>query len=341
MASAATITSLVARSVIRAAELEGLNAAPLYGVIGLEGPNAALADVHIDIERYFALWEQVMRASGAPSFPVRAALAADIEENEVFGFLAMSCQTLGEAFAKTARYRDLYNLGARWEMEHDGARLRLLFYPWPGDKSRVGVRAAIEYGVAHMFRTGNQLSGTALRAQAVRFAHAAPERLSAHAELFGVTPTYGALQNEIVLDAGILGLPVQSFNSKLRAYFEEQCSQLVSKFATDTPLAVRVQKELMAAMDGGDSSMDAVSRRLGMSGRSLQRRLAEEECRFDALLDDVRSEFAKRYLAKGTVSASEIAFLIGFQSPTAFFRAFKRWTGGTPGSYQRGATESL
>jgi AraC-like DNA-binding protein len=70
-----------------------------------------------------------------------------------------------------------------------------------------------------------------------------------------------------------------------------------------------------------------------MSGRSLQRRLAEEDRRFDVLLDEVRSEFAKRYLAKGTVSASEVAFLIGFQSPTAFFRAFKRWTGATPGNF--------
>ncbi len=121
-----------------------------------------------------------------------------------------------------------------------------------------------------MFRTGNQLSGETLSAQAVRFVHAAPARFSAHAELFGVTPIFGARQNELVLEAAILGLPVTTFNSKLRDYFEEQCGQLAARFAADAPLAQRVQQELMAAMDGGDPSMDAISRRLGMSGRSLQ-----------------------------------------------------------------------
>jgi hypothetical protein len=252
MAAASTITSLVARSVIRAAEAEGLASAPLYRALGLAGPHAALADVHVDIARYYELWAALMKATGDPSLPIRAALASDIEENEVFGFLAMSCETLGEAFAKTTRYRDLYNIGARWELEPDGAHLRLLFYPWPGNKAEAGVRAAIEYAVAHMLRTGHQLSGKPLRAHAVRFAHAAPERITAHTELFGASPVFGALHNELVIEASVFALPVASFNSRLRAYFEEQCSQLASKFSAETPLAARVQKELIAAMDGGD-----------------------------------------------------------------------------------------
>lgn len=339
MPTGATITSLVPRSVIRAAAAEGLSTSPLFQVVGFGAQTGANSDLHVEIERYYELWDRIMSASGDPSFPVRAALASDIEENEVFGFLAMSCQTLAEAFAKTARYRDLYNIGARWEMEPDGAHVRLIFYPWPGDRTRLGVRAAIEYGMAHMFRTGNQLSGLTLRAHAVRIAHSAPARWTAHAELFGVEPVFGALDNELVLDSAILGIPVTSFNSGLRAYFEQQCKELAARFSAETPLAARVHKELIAAMDGGDPSIASISKRLGMSGRSLQRRLAEEDRRFDALLDDVRQEFAKRYLSKGTVSASEIAFLVGFQSPTAFFRAFKRWTGGTPGNYQRAAVQ--
>jgi len=340
VAAAATITGLVPRAVIRDAATEGLNPAPLFALIGLDQHVDAASDQHVDVERYYALWDRIMSDLGDPGFPVRAAIASGIEDNEVFGFLAMSCQTLGEAFAKTARYRELYNIGARWEVEPDGATLRLLFYPWPGDMARSGVRAAVEYAVAHMFRTGNQLTGKSLQAIAVRFVHAAPARTTAHAELFGVTPVFAAQQNELIIDAGILGLPITSFNSKLRDYFEQQCMELAGRFKIDAPLAVRVQRELMTAMDGGEPSMDAISKRLGMSGRSLQRRLAEEDTRFDALLDDVRHEFAKRYLAKGNVSASEVAFLIGFQSPTAFFRAFKRWTGDTPGNYQRLASGS-
>jgi AraC-like DNA-binding protein len=333
-----TITSLVPRALVREARLLGMDPVPLLAAAGLGTESAADADVHIDIDRYHQLWDLVMTMVGDPGFPIRAGSAFRIEDNEVFGFLAMSCETLGEAFARTARYRDLYNTGARWELQPDGPRVRLIWYPWPGDRRRVGVRAAIEFGLADMVSAGSQLSGTQIRPVEVRLAHAAPPDTSAHRQLFGREPRYDMPLDELVLDAAVLALPVASFNSRLREYFDEQCKQLAPRFATDAPIASQVRRELIAAMDGGDPSMSSVARRLGMSGRSLHRRLAEERSGFDSLLDDVRHEFAKRYLAQGSVSASEVAYLIGFQSPTAFFRAFKRWTGDTPRSFQRSSS---
>jgi len=75
-----------------------------------------------------------------------------------------------------------------------------------------------------------------------------------------------------------------------------------------------------------------------MGPRSLQRRLTEEGTRDNDVLSDIRAEFAKRYLARGTISASEVAYLIGFTEPSAFFKAFKRWTGTTPRECQLGVT---
>ncbi len=330
-----TITGLVARALVREAGLRGMDPAPLLAVAGLDGKSTGAADVHIDIDRYHQLWERIMVAIDDPGFPIRAGAAFRIEDNDVFGFMAMSCETLGEAFAQTARYRALYNTGARWELQPDGPRVRLIWYPWPSDRGCVGVRAAIEFGLADMVSAGSQLSGTTLRPVDIRIAHSAPADTTAHRQLFGAEPTFDATLDEIVLDASVLALPVASFNSSLRGYFDEQCRQLAEQFAADPPVASQVRRALIAAMDGGDPSMASVARRLGMSGRSLQRRLAEERSGFDVVLDDVRQEFAKRYLAQGTVSASEVAYLVGFQSPTAFFRAFKRWTGMTPGDFQQ------
>jgi len=80
----------------------------------------------------------------------------------------------------------------------------------------------------------------------------------------------------------------KSFNSRLRDYFDLQCRELATRFGSDAPVTARVRQDLVAAMDGGDPSMDSVARRLGMSGRSLQRHLAEEQGQFNNLLDDVR-----------------------------------------------------
>jgi AraC-like DNA-binding protein len=82
--------------------------------------------------------------------------------------------------------------------------------------------------------------------------------------------------------------------------------------------------------DEAGCSLAAVSTSLHMSERSLQRRLADEGVTFDALLDELRRELALRYLADEKVAIAEIAYLLGYSEPSAFHRAFKRWTGTTP-----------
>jgi AraC-like DNA-binding protein len=82
-------------------------------------------------------------------------------------------------------------------------------------------------------------------------------------------------------------------------------------------------------MDGGDVSIEAIAKKLATSSRTL-RRLAEERSSYNDVLAEVRIDVAKRYLSRGTMSASEVAYLVGFTEPPAFFKAFKRWTGMTP-----------
>jgi AraC-like DNA-binding protein len=330
VSEAATITSLVPYAVIRIAEQSGLDARALFEAAGLLPDRPPPGDTHLDVERYYQMWERILTGLADPGFPVRAGSSFRIEDNELFGFLAMSCESLGEAFARTARYRVLYNQGARWELQQETQATRLIWYPWPGDRRRAGVRAAIEFGLVDMCSAARQLARTEIRPLEVNIAHPPPQDRGPLVRFFGVEPRFEARLDELVFAPDVLATPIGSFNSRLRDYFDQQCRELATHFATDAPVTARVRKDLMTAMDGGDPSMEAVARRLAMSGRSLQRRLAEENSRFNDLLDDVREEFAKRYLARGTVSASEVAYLVGFQSPTAFFRAFKRWTGQTP-----------
>jgi AraC-like DNA-binding protein len=74
-----------------------------------------------------------------------------------------------------------------------------------------------------------------------------------------------------------------------------------------------------------------------MSPRTLQRRLHEENTSHQQLLDELRRELAQRYLREPTIAIGETAFLLGFSEPSAFHRAFKRWTGTTPGTFRRRA----
>ena len=91
----------------------------------------------------------------------------------------------------------------------------------------------------------------------------------------------------------------------------------------------QVRRALRPALSGDGGQLESIARRLGVTSRSLQRRLRDEGSSFHTLRDETRRSLADRYLGEG-LSLSEISFLLGFSEPSAFFRAFKRWTGLTP-----------
>ena len=334
MGTLATISSVVPFLVASVARAEGADLAKILGQVPAKPPRA---DEHVEVEMYFEAWRRTIELLPDPAFPLRAATAFQLEDHELFGFLAMSCRTLGEAYEKTAAYRALYCVGARWELELDAKAVRLIWYPWPGDVRDPGYRAAMDFAVADMESDIRRLAAAGPRPTAVRLAHAAPPDIAPFTAHYGVEPQFGSPLYELVYAPGLPDLAIVTFNSRLRDYFEQECSQLVSKLGAGTSMVEQLRKQLIRSMDGGDTSIDVVAKQLGQSSRSLQRRLAEEGARYNDVLAEIREEFAKRYLARGTVSASEVAYLLGFTEPPAFFKAFKRWTGMTPGEFQSGA----
>lgn len=338
VADRGTISSVVPFLVAAAARMEGADAAAILGPAGLAPDAPPPGEEHVDVGVYLDVWQRALAQIPDAAFALRASSAFQLEELEIFGFLAISCKTLGEAYDKTAAVRALYCVGARWEMQNDASATRVIWYPWPGDVNDAGYRAAMDYSVADMASAIRRLGRSEPRPIAVNLAHRAPSDPSAFVAHYGVAPTYGSALYELVYAPGTHELAIASFNSKLRDYFEEECRQLVDKIGADTGIAEQVRKKLIPLMDGGDTSVEKVAKTLGMSARSLQRRLSDEGTGYNDLLTEIRAEFAKRYLARKTISASEVAYLLGFTEPPAFFKAFKRWTGMTPREFQLAAS---
>jgi len=98
----------------------------------------------------------------------------------------------------------------------------------------------------------------------------------------------------------------------------------------DATFRDRVRACLMEILASGHYSMADVATRLAVSPRTLQRRLRQEDTSFQKELDSLREELARNYLAKSDYSSGQIAFLLGYEDPNSFFRAFRSWTGETP-----------
>jgi AraC-like DNA-binding protein len=205
-------------------------------------------------------------------------------------------------------------------------------------------RHAAEFTLAALLVISRQLSGQPLAVGEVAFSHPAPAAATVAllAAVFGTTPRFGAPANALELDRAELERPLPAADATLSRIIERHAEALLA--ARPEPRAAmgqRVRHALVGLLGQGDGerevSLAAIARRLGTSERSLQRHLADEGITFDALYEELRRELAVRYLADRSMAIAEVAYLLGYSEPSAFHRAFKRWTGATPAEARRRA----
>jgi AraC-like DNA-binding protein len=114
---------------------------------------------------------------------------------------------------------------------------------------------------------------------------------------------------------------------------------LAKRSSSDPLMTAQVKRVLHDVLRSDEAHIELVAKRLGLTGRSLQRRLKDEGTSFQEVREQVRRDLAQRYLDDG-LAIAEISFLLGFSEPSAFFRAFKRWTGETPLAHRRAVPHS-
>ena len=128
--------------------------------------------------------------------------------------------------------------------------------------------------------------------------------------------------------------PAAAAPAQSRTLVEQRLSGLVRQL----PYALRIRDFLVQEGLPHRADMATVARKLGLSVRSLRRRLVAEQKRFDDIVSEAHAAVARRMIASGERSIQEVAYDMGFASVSAFHRAFKRWTGVTPARYRAQTT---
>jgi AraC-like DNA-binding protein len=331
-----SITSAAALWLIESVRARGKPVERLCELCGIDSAAPPSPDQHIVAEKYLELWDQAMRLVQDPGFAIHVGSGFDLEALEAFGFLAISCETLRDAYERTVRFRALYNAGSRWDLEFGETRMRMVWTPWSvKGQSEIAKRSVNEYEIAEMLASIRKMTQKRLVPDRIAFRHRAPADVAVHRELLGRAPEFGADFDGFEADIAWLAEPIRTKNARLCEYFDRQCQLVEAAFARDPPFTAQVRQRLTKSMNGPLPDMSAVARALAVSQRSLHRRLGDEGTRFNDLLDEVRKEFAERYLTRPNLNVGEIAYLIGFHDSSAFFKAFRRWTGTTPSDYRK------
>ena len=189
--------------------------------------------------------------------------------------------------------------------------------------------------MVEMVHAGRMLSGVRYAPTRASFRHGRPGDGAAHDAFFGVPVAWGAVRTEVLVPPEVLALPLLKADPALAEFFERHALALLERFGSDAGIAQRLRASLTEELPRGLPTLESAAAALAMSTRTLRRRLQDEGTSFQAVLDEVRCELAKRYLAGPRLAVGEVAFLLGFCEPSTFHRAFKRWTGMTPQAFRR------
>jgi AraC-like DNA-binding protein len=172
---------------------------------------------------------------------------------------------------------------------------------------------------------------------AIYFKHAAPESITAHERFFGCPVHFDSDKDALLVSSVTLVAPNQLGDATIAEFFDTHLEQVISKLDNDSGLEKQVRIQIFQQLSEGVPVISDIAGRLGMSGRTLQRRLSEKGQSFQALVDELRRQLAERLLRQTDYSLMDVAFLTGFFEQSAFNRAFKRWAGQTPRSFRIGA----
>ena len=294
---------------------------PAQGPHDITGPS--------QLHRVRALWSGLMRGARQPGIPIRVARRSSIDDCSVLGLAAKTAADLRSALRLMVEYHALWTGTPEIRVAEDRDRRSARVEIVPLEGFDVAGRSRREMIVGALLRYAREMAGEDLRPELVHFAHAAPSDTREHEEFFGAPIRFSSKFSGLELDSCALDRPLLHADAALQRFLRATLESLTAELgAGASDLERRVLGVIREQLALGPPRMQDVAVALGTSPRSLRRHLEARGLRYRDLLDAVRREAADTALAQGGPTVAEIAARLGYSEPSAFYRAFRRWTGG-------------
>jgi AraC-like DNA-binding protein len=325
----------VLHALLARAAVAGFSPAALLDRLGAPSDVAADGVTRVPAELVRALWVELPVLCGDSELGLNLARAAPDASLGVVAYVLLHARTLEEGFRASVRYARLLQDVAICRVEPSPAG-GLRFVQTPRPHGPAPPRHAVEFAFARAILMARRSTGVELAPSAVRFAFARPADTRPHETLFRAPLVFDHPRNELELDAATLGLEQRAADPWLRALVDRRAAELAAALGGAETLGAQIGAALCGALPAGRADLRTTAGRLDLSVRTLQRRLRAEGLVFRQLVDDARKTLARRYLQDPRHTLAQIALMLGFSEQAAFQRAFRRWTGVTPGEFRRG-----
>ena len=321
----------------------GLPAEQLFNACDIDLATLNDPEQRFPLSSFLHLCEVAAEKLGDPGLGLSIGARMTADYLGPYGFVLMSSNTAREMMAKAERYSVLAIGGGRnvFEMTEDSC---IRYWLHQDAEATAGWRIMDELVMASAVTMSRSLFGADSWSPSwVSFANAAPENETPYADLFRCPLHFDAEAYAIAFDASLLDIEVRRVHPQIKLQLDQLCEDLLASLACaeDPVWLTQCRSLILEALSSPPPELNAIAEALGMSPSSLRKRLADHSTSFRQLVDEIRHELAVAYLRKPSLSLVDIAYLLGFSEQSAFQRAFKRWTGTTPGEYRAACREVL
>ena len=287
----------------------------------------------ISLDHYTHLLELSAKVIKRPLLGLELGCKQNPAKWGAFGYVVLNSPSVGTALANMAHFikasqggtvMNFVNredaFGIEYSITHPSIRYR---------------EQDAEFAIGYVKHVVDQLCGTRTPPQKVLIEHPALDEPSAYKKLLDTSPYFEQGTNVILFEKALQKRPVLSADLQLFPILKKHLSDLVNSSNQNMELTENIAFLIRQHLPGGQCRQEIIAKTLATTPRTLQRKLKALGTSFGELLDNTRKDMALHYVADRSLEIKEVAYLLGFTDSSAFIKAFRKWTGCTPGQYQK------
>lgn len=316
----------------RALRAAGLEPPKVLRLAGLPSSLHLDASATFSTTQLFAIWKAVETIADDPAMALRLLRAADLSGHQPAFISALYAADFRDAIHRIERFK---RMGACEVFTTEAANGRwTITKEWP---FATEAEPAISVDLSFMFLLELGRRGAGRRITPARIEYRRPGPVTPELEAYyGAPLAFGASRNAMTFHLDDLAAPFPGHSPEFLDLVTPGLAAAFAEIEESDAIADRVKSVLKRSLASGRPEVAHVARDLGMSERTLQRRITGEATTFRALLSDARRELSQQLLADPDIHIDEVTYLLGYQDATSFYRAFRDWAGVSPGEWRAG-----
>ena len=311
----------------------------LLGAVGLTLRQLQDETTRVEAEVYNAFVATAVRECGDPLFGLHAGERLNIAAAGLIAQIVQSCSSVRQALEMCCEFAMLGCRALPLEMHAEGDAVFLAMTPDPNwlEQSPAAVQQTLDGVLAFTLREYHMLVQFSRMPLEVRLSRPRPARVTEYERVFGCPTLFNCARDGMLFPRAMLEQPIHSANYELLQLLVDFARQKLAEIEQGDPLERRVRNAVLAMLHPRFPSVDQVAAHLNVSVRTLQRRLTERGLSFRTILDELRNDFALRYLRRADLPIAEVADLLNYSDSANFIRAFRRRHDVSPAQWRRGA----